>query len=95
MLRLLGAPDLLPVLPHGTEEPRQLRLPVSLLLMVRNLEQRVGRLEESVGVGGECPRCGGSDNDNCTYEIIFCDPDDPGEDKEEFCSECGRQLICA
>jgi endogenous inhibitor of DNA gyrase (YacG/DUF329 family) len=56
--------------------------------MVRTIERRVARLEESIGGSGKCPECGGPDDfgpDN-TYELVF---DDTVE--EEWCPECGRQ----
>jgi len=57
------------------------------------IERRVARLEEAAG-GGECPRCGwgGGDDDNRPYELTFIDPGGP-DDREEFCEECGRQLV--
>jgi hypothetical protein len=63
--------------------------------MVRSLERRVSRLEESAG-GGKCPRCGWGDGDDLgpddTYEVEWGDPGGP-EDREEFCEACGRQLV--
>jgi hypothetical protein len=61
--------------------------------MVRSLERRVSRLEESAGGGGKCPECGGGggDGDHHTYELIWVDPG-RAEDREEFCEVCGRQL---
>jgi endogenous inhibitor of DNA gyrase (YacG/DUF329 family) len=56
--------------------------------MVRTIERRVARLEESIGGSGKCPECGGPDDfgpDN-TYELVF---DDTVE--EEWCPACGRQ----
>jgi endogenous inhibitor of DNA gyrase (YacG/DUF329 family) len=56
--------------------------------MVRTIERRVARLEESIGGSGKCPECGGPDDfgpDN-TYELVF---DDTVED--EWCPACGRQ----
>jgi hypothetical protein len=61
--------------------------------MGRSLERRVSRLEEAVGAGGECPRCGWGEGDvNYTYELTFIDPGGP-EDREEYCEVCGRQLV--
>jgi hypothetical protein len=62
--------------------------------LIRSLERRVSRLEESVGDGGECPRCGwgGGDDDNRPYEVTFIDPGGP-DDREEYCEACGRQLV--
>ena len=58
--------------------------------------RRVARLEEAAGDGGECPRCGWSGSDdfgpNDTYELTWIDPGG-AEDREEFCEECGRQLV--
>jgi hypothetical protein len=60
------------------------------------IQRRVARLEESAG-GGECSRCGwggrgpGGD-DNRPYELRWIDPGGP-DDREEFCEECGRQLV--
>jgi hypothetical protein len=55
------------------------------------IKRRVAALEASVG-GGECPECGGSDDDNRPYEVTFIDPGGP-DDREEFCEACGRQLV--
>ena len=60
--------------------------------MVTTIERRVAAMEESAGGGDECPRCGGDDNDGDAYELTFIDPDGP-YDREEFCEECGRQLV--
>ncbi len=60
--------------------------------MATILERRVTRLEESAGGGGRCRECGGSDDDNPPYELTFIDPGGP-DDREEFCEECGRQLV--
>jgi hypothetical protein len=56
--------------------------------MVRSLQRRVTRLEESAGGGGECPECGGPGDpgDHTTYELVFVD-----EAEEEWCETCGRQ----
>ncbi len=61
--------------------------------MVTTIERRVARLEESAG-GGGCSRCGwgGGGDDNRPYELTWIDPGGP-DDREEFCEECGRQLV--
>ena len=62
--------------------------------MVRSLERRVSRLEESTGGGGKCPECGWGGDDfgpDDTYEVEWIDPG-RAEDREEFCEVCGRQL---
>lgn len=62
--------------------------------MVTTIERRVARLEESAG-GGGCSRCGwggGGDDDNRPYELTWIDPGG-ADDREEFCEECGRQLV--
>jgi hypothetical protein len=59
------------------------------------IERRVAQLEETAG-GGECPRCGwggsGPGDDNRPYELRWIDPGG-SDDREEFCEECGRQLV--
>jgi hypothetical protein len=57
------------------------------------IQRRVARLEESAG-GGECSRCGWAEpgDDNRPYELRWIDPGGP-DDREEFCEECGRQLV--
>ena len=61
--------------------------------MVTTMQKRVARLEESAGVG-KCPECGwgGGDNDNRPCELRWIDPGGP-DDREEYCEECGRQLV--
>ena len=62
--------------------------------MLRSLERRVARLEESAGGGGSgCGYCGGGGDDdrNGPYEVYF--EDELPEDLEESCPHCGRDLI--
>jgi len=60
------------------------------------IESRVARLEAAAGSGGKCPDCGGAGgagpDDHSSYEIVWVDPGGP-DDREEFCEECGRQLV--
>jgi hypothetical protein len=62
--------------------------------MVTTIQRRVSRLEEAAG--GDCPDCGGPSgadpDDHSGYEIVWVDPGGP-DDREEFCEECGRQLV--
>jgi hypothetical protein len=63
--------------------------------MVRSLERRVSRLEESAGGGSKCPGGGWGGDDfgpDDTYEVEWVDPGGP-DDREEFCETCGRQLV--
>ena len=58
--------------------------------MTAIIERRVARLEESAGGGGdECSYCG---DDGRNYELVFVDPPEDGDEPEELCPECGRQL---
>jgi hypothetical protein len=58
--------------------------------MVRSLERRVARLEESVGGGDRCPECGSGPDDERTYEVVFVDPGEAPHD--EYCGTCGCAL---
>ena len=67
--------------------------------MVTIIESRVARLVAAAGSGGKCPDCGGpggaggaGPDDHSSYEIVWVDPGGP-DDREEFCEECGRQLV--
>ena len=67
--------------------------------MVTIIESRVARLEAAAGSGGKCPDCGGPSgpsgagpDDHSSYEIVWVDPGGP-DDREEFCEECGWQLV--
>ena len=45
---------------------------------------------------GKCPSCGwgggGPGDDNPPYELTWIDPGG-ADDREEYCEECGRQLV--
>jgi hypothetical protein len=62
--------------------------------MATTIQRRVARLEESAG--GKCSRCGWGGrepgDENRPYELRWIDPGGP-DDREEFCEECGRQLV--
>ena len=62
-----------------------------------SVETKVSQLEKATGGGGgECPRCGwggrGPGDDKRPYEVTWVAPGGP-DDREEFCEECGRQLV--
>jgi hypothetical protein len=64
--------------------------------MVTSVATKVNRLLEATGGdGGGCLRCGwggGGDGNDDTYEVVWIDSGEP-DDGEEFCEECGRQLV--
>jgi hypothetical protein len=66
--------------------------------MVTTIERRVKRLEKPAGGGGGdgCGYCGGGGDDDDgnwdePYHIFFADEEPEG--LEEFCPECGRELV--
>jgi len=59
--------------------------------MVSSLKRQVAALKAQAGGGDDCGYCGGDDDNDRSYEVIF--EDELPEDFEANCPRCGRELV--